>query len=138
MKEIIIDGVEYILTPKTEVSDKEEDIILVPDNIKLSQVWWSIAIHNWKHKLYYAYWFLSWVVWSNIWDELIKCKLVPCEWNDIEVGDTFYMNDESNYSFDILHLYAIKLDNYNHKYWSGNDCLESNVDFIYYWKVIQI
>lgn len=138
MKEIIIDWVEYILTPKTEVSDKEEDIILVPDNIKLSKAWWAIAINNWRHNLYYAYWFWSWVVWNNDWDELIKCKLVPCKLEDIKIGDVFYMNDESNYSFDILHWYAIKLDDDKYKYWISNDCVEWSVKFNYYWKVVQL
>ena len=121
-----------------ELANKEDsNIILVPNNIQLSIAWSAIAIHNWRHRLYYASWFWSWVIWSNLWNKLIKSKLIKCKWEDIKVGDLFYRDETSNPKFYDLIWYGIKLKDW-YQFWDIQDCNQSDSEYKNYWKVVQI
>lgn len=129
MKEMIIDWVEYILTPKNNTND-----ILVPYNIKISK--WP-SIHNWEHKLYYASWFWSWVVWSWVWDICTQYKLTPCKYKDLKPWDLFFINDYNNPDFWDLNWYAIKLKEW-YQHWDDLDCVNNYITRRFYWKVEEL
>lgn len=120
-----------------ELANKEDsNIILVPDNIKISK--WP-SIHNWKHKLYYALWFWSWVVWSWVWDISTQYKLIPCKYEDLKEWDIFYRDSDStpiNYFKDLV-WYWIKLKEW-YQYWNDKDCKFWEIVFTYNWKVLPI
>lgn len=117
-----------------ELANKQENIIYVPDNIKISK--WP-SIHNWNHRLYYALWFDSWLVCSWSWDICNQYKLTPCKYEDLKPWDVFYRYDNINPNFDNIIWYAIKLKEW-YQFWSGKDCNYSSLIYNYNWKVKQI
>ena len=119
-----------------ELANQEE--ILVPDEIKitLSIHWYSMWIINWDQELYYSYRCKDWVVNAPFdEEEIIKCKLTPCEYEDLEAWDVFYRSDEEDEDFGSPHKYAIKLDDWSYQYWEGDNCINGSTNWNYYWKV---
>ena len=118
-----------------KLANQEE--ILVPDEIKISYEHWYLSIHNWNQKLYYNKTYWDWCVSNAIWDETIKCKLTPCEYEELENWDLFFRSllEETKPYSQCLFYYAIKINNWNYQYWDGQDCRNSGVPWKYYWKV---
>ena len=116
----------------------EQDCILVPDNIKITKSihWFSMWITNWDQELYYSHRYKNWVINASFDEkEIIKCKLTPCEYEDLKPWDLFYFDDDKHSDFKDLLWYAIKLNDWSYQSWDGKDC--RNADFVweYYWKV---
>jgi len=121
-----------------ELAKKEDDIILVPDKIKITQsiMWYSMWIVNQDKELLYNYLYENWAVssWFDT-DQLIKCKLTPCKYEDLKPWDVFYRSDTKNPDFNDLFFYAIKLNRWSYQYWDYQDCRNSDKTWSYYWKV---
>ena len=121
-----------------ELANKKDDIILVPDEIKITKsvYWYSKWIQNWNKELLYNYHDQDWVVvLSFSTDYLIKCKLTPCSYQDLKPWDLFYRGDEDEEDFKDLLWYAIKLNDWTYQYWDGKDCVNRNFVWEYHWKV---
>ena len=122
-----------------ELANKEDDIILVPDKIKITQsiMWYSMWIVNQNKELLYNYLYQDWGVssWFDT-DQLIKCKLTPCKYEDLKPWDLFYRSDEEDEDFGSPHnWYAIKLNDWSYQFWEGNNCINGSTNWNYYWKV---
>ena len=118
----------------------EQDYILVPDNIKITKpvFWFWMWIINWEQELFYNKYYKNWLVRgidSRDNDRIIKCKLTPCEYEDLEPWDVFYRTNIKGDDFEDLHQYAIKLNDWSCQRRSWNDCENSNFPWEYYWKV---
>ena len=124
-----------------ELANQEENISLVPDEIKITKSihWYSMWIINWNHELHYNYHDnhnQNWVVASSFdTDHLIKCKLTPYKYEDLNPWDLFYRSDEEDEDFKNLIRYAIKLNDWTYQFWLGKDCINLNYDWSHYWKV---
>ena len=118
-----------------ELAGKEENLILVPDKIKISYEHWKLAIHNWNQKLYYNKTYWDWCVSNAIWDRPIECKLTPCEYEDLEPWDLFFRSLLEEPCFQSLFNYAIKINNWNYQHWNNEDCINRALTWDYYWKV---
>ena len=121
-----------------DLANKEEDIILVPDEIKITKPGFSHSmwITNWNQELYYSHRDKNWAVSSSFnEEEIIKCKLTPCEYEDLKTGDVFYKTDFNSNYFGSLFNYAIKLNNDSYQYWQWKDCVNDNSEWKHYWKV---
>lgn len=134
MKEIIIDGVEYILTPKNNTND-----IIVPNNIQITESVWVLSkwIVNWTQQLYYDDEYNNWIVESYYDSETIKCKLTPCNYEDLKPWDIFYRNWNSTPNFDDIIWYTIKLEEW-YQFWDYKDCNYWDNIYKYNWKVEEI
>ena len=120
-----------------EFANKEE-IILVPDEIKINKpiMWYSMWILNKDLELLYNYRHQKWAAIPSFdTDHLIKCKLTPCKYGDLEPWDVFYRSDTKNPDFNDLFFYAIKLDDWSYQYWEYKDCRNSDKTWSHYWKV---
>ena len=120
------------------LANQEEEIILVPDEIKItkSTYWYSKAIINKNHELYYNYHNENWAVSSDYEAKnLIKCKLTPCKYEYLKPWDLFYFDDNKKSDLKDLFWYAIKLNDWTYQGWDGKDCRNSNHPWEYYWKV---
>ena len=123
-----------------EFANKEE-IILVPDKIKIteSMMWYSMWIINWDQELYYSYRCKDWVVNAPFDEEaIIKCKLVPCKYEDLKPWDLFYRSNLKDSDFGHLYQYALKLDDWSYQFWVGKGCCNIATHWDYYWKVQEI
>ena len=130
------DELEKVLQTLRSLINKEEEIILVPNEIKISKEWYKLAIHNWKHKLYYETMSWTWLVLDWMLHTYIQCKLTPCEYKDLKPWDVFYRSDNENTGFKDLAWYAIKLNNWTYQYWGNKNCVNSNNNiWKHYWKV---
>ncbi len=122
-----------------ELANKEDsNVILVPDNIKITK--WNpgnwMWIINWEQELCYKYKWI-WIVTSTWFSDIIKCKLTPCKYEDLEPWDIFY-RDSSNFpDFDDLIWYAIKLEEW-YQLWYNKDCNYWDTIYNYHWKVEQL
>ena len=75
---------------------KEWEDILVPENIhiEMRSWWWDglwISFNDNKQVLYYYNWI--WMVWR--WDpnDIVQCKLIKCNREDLKSWDTAYMSN---------------------------------------------
>ena len=124
-----------------ELANQEENISLVPDEIKITKSihWYSMWIINWNHELHYNYHNYhdqNWCVGSSFdTDHLIKCKLTPCKYEDLEAWDVFFRSQLEEPHLQSLFLYAIKINNWNYQFWDGTDSRNSATPWEYYWKV---
>lgn len=134
MKEIIIDGLEYILTPKNNTND-----IIVPNNIQITESVWVLSkwIVNWKQQLYYDTEDNCWIVGSYDQKDKIKCKLTPCKHEDLKPWDIFYRDWSSTPNFDDIIWYSIKLEEW-YQFWDYKDCNYWDNIYKYNWKVEEI
>lgn len=132
-KEQLLQKADELIAKANELKElaAKENILPVPSNIIISM--WSI--HNWNHRLYYASWFWDWVVWNNNWCENIKCKLIPCKYEDLKQWDIFYRDSSNTPTFDDLVWYALKLKEW-YRYWSKKNLEYSDSIFKYNWKVV--
>ena len=113
-----------------------QDIILVPDEIKITKsiMWYSMWIVNQNKELLYNYLYQNWAVSSSFdTDQLIKCKLTPCKYEDLQPWDLFYRSEDED--FKDLIWYAIKLNDWTYQYWDDQDCRNRAITWEYYWKV---
>ena len=136
--DLLIKADELIVTAnelKELAGKEEEEIILVPDNIKISYEHWKLALHNWNQKLYYNNTYWNWCVSNAIWDMLIESKLSPCKYEDLEAWDVFYRSNEEDEDFKDLISYAIKINDWSYQFWDGKDCRNRAVTWDHYWKV---
>ena len=121
-----------------ELANKEDDIILVPDNIKITQSmrWYSMWLENQNKELLYNYLYQDWGIssWFDT-DQLIKCKLTPCKYEDLEPWDLFYRSNLKDSDFGHLYQYALKLDDWSYQYWDDQHCRNGNGTYRHYWKV---
>ena len=136
--DLLIKADELIVTAnelKELAGKEEEEIILVPDNIKISYEHWKLELHNWNQKLYYNNTYWNWLVSNAIWDMPIKCKLTPCKYEDLEAWDVFYRSDEEDEDFESPNRYAIKINDWSYQYWEENNCVNGYHTWNHYWKV---
>ena len=121
-----------------ELANQEENISLVPDEIKITKsiMWYSMWIVNKNKELIYNYLYQNWAVSSSFdTDQLIKCKLTPCSYQDLKPWDLFYFDDDKHSDFKDLLWYAIKLNDWSYQSWDGKDCRNNNHAWNHYWKV---
>ena len=118
-----------------------QDYILVPDqiNITKSMEWFWMWIINWNHELYFFYKNKTWAV--NTWinqlkgEDILKWKLTPCKYEDLDPWDLLYRWDNDNPVFDSLRQYWIKLSDWSYQFWGNKHCLNGDETWQYYWKV---
>ena len=134
-KKELLQKADELIAKANELKElaNEQDYILVPDEIKISYMHWYLSIHNWNQKLYYNKTYWNWCVLNAILDETIKCKLTPCEYEDLKPWDLFYRSEDED--FKDLIWYAIKLNDWTYQYWDGQDCRNRAITWEYYWKV---
>ena len=138
-KKELINKADELIKKANELKElaNEQDIILVPDKIKITKsiYWYSKWIQNWNKVLFYNYRHWDWVVNLAECFETIKCKLTPCEYEDLEAWDLFYFDDNKHSDFKDLLWYAIKLNDWSYQGWDGKDCINRDITWGYYWKV---
>jgi hypothetical protein len=99
---------------------KQEDIIFVPDNIKIESFDWNLAINNWKQSLFYSEGIYK--VAEQLSELEVKCKLIPIDVKDLEAGGTYYHTekDDAIYSIGDIALYCKYLWGWKYAHWM--DC----------------
>ena len=123
-----------------ELANKEEsNVILIPDNIKITESLWKFSkwILNWTQQLYYYTEYNYWKVDWHKYTDKIKCKLIPCKYEDLKPWDIFYRDSSNTPTFDDLVWYALKLKEW-YQYWSNKNLEYSDSIFKYNWKVVPI
>jgi len=116
---------------------KQEDIILVPDNIKIELFDWNLAINNWKQSLFYSEGIYK--VGEQLSEYEVECKLIPIDVKDLEVGGTYYRSASKDfYSIDWVWMYCKYLWNGKYVYWSEDSILVDKLKRSYRYKVVPI
>lgn len=92
--------------------EKIEDEILVPDEIKIEEFYWSLYINKWKQSLWYDKW--EYCVDLAIDDNLAKCKLVKTTVWELKAGDV--LCDDINKKNE-LSRYSVYLWDWKLVYW---------------------
>lgn len=66
-----------------------------------------------------------------------KCKLTPCKWEDLEIGDWGFRHDTPNpLVFNTKILYMLKVSDFKYRYIDMyENIILSQPEFKYYWKV---
>ena len=119
----------------------DQDYTLVPDEIKITKMDEGFSkgmwIINFDKELCYNTFYQDWnvLIWNRRWKALIRWKLTPCGYEDLEPWDVFYRSDEEDEDFGSPHKYAIKLDDWSYQYWEGDNCINGSTNWNYYWKV---
>ena len=137
-KKELLNKADELINKANELKElaNEQNYILVPDEIEISVAYGKyLAIHNWNQKLYYAPWLWNWCVMSSEGDKSIKCKLTPCEYEDLEPWDLFYRSSNNDPDYKNINQYAIKLEDWSYQYCYDKDCLNRSGRWQYYWKV---
>jgi len=119
---------------------KQEDTVLVPDNIKIEAhpSFW-LCISNDKQFL----WFYNGVYRVSISDPncFVRCKLIPIDVKDLEVGGTYFMSDSDDIKDSIkkLFFYCKYLWNNSYVRWYGKsiECA-TDTKWEYRYKVVPI
>lgn len=122
------------------IEDIEQDI-LVPEGINITRSGNKPCIVNGNQVLYYSNGG-NWAVYvrdnAERFRNKVKCKLVRCEWEDLEVGDIFYCSDLGLDRIGQLARYKIKLDDESHAYWWENSVMVRDFTWNLYYKVVPI
>ena len=144
MKTIILEWVEYTLTPVDTCgrNEEKEGIIRVPDGIVFVNDGLCTYLMNWSQGLRYNEEFECWEVspLSNdtIQDWRVPMQLIKCKYEDIEVWEFFFGSDVWDYFSSLIEYYHLKLNDEQYKVWSGDDCITEHEDYEDYYKVIRI
>ena len=134
---------------KKALMNKNEETILVPDCIKIENGFnnsgdgLGIVFHNNKQTLCYEKneVFGVRVYWLR---DFVQCKLVPCKYEDIEDGDTFYIDmylRKLSSEFEDIYNYYKKIKEKNKAVCvtGQNDVSNENISgFNYFWKVEEV
>jgi len=146
-KEIILKKIEE-LKKEVETLDKDEETILVPDCIKIENNCGSdglgIVFPNNKQTLVYDGNNEVFQVQSSYMGDFVQCKLVPCNYEDINEGDTFYVDmylRKSSSEFGDINCYYKKLKEKDRAVYvtDSNDIFNENISgFKYFWKVEEV
>jgi len=148
-KEIILKKIEE-LKKEVETLDKEDKTILVPDCIKIENVFnnngdgLGIVFSNNKKTLVYDGSNEVFQVRSSYMGDFVQCKLVPCNYEDIKDGDTFYADmylQKSSSDFVDIGYYYKKLKEKDRAVCVTEENDTSNEDisgFKYFWKVEEV
>ena len=115
-KEIILKKIEE-LKKEVKTLNKDEETILVPDCIKIENNCGDgdglgIVFPNNKQTLIYDGNNEVFQVQSSCIGDFVQCKLVPCNYEDINEGDTFYVDmylRKSSSEFEKINWYYKKL-----------------------------
>ena len=148
-KEIILKKIEE-LKKEVETLDKDEETILVPDCIKIENVFnnsgdgLGIVFPNNQQTLLYDGMNKVFRVRPSYWEYFVQCKLVPCNYEDIEDGDTFCASNylrKSSSEFENINWYYKKLKEKNKAVCVSNSNNISNENisgFSHFWKVEEV
>jgi len=139
------------LKKEVETLDKDEETILVPDCIKIENGFnnsgdgLDIVFPNNKQTLIYDGNNGVFQVRASYSDDFVQCKLVPCNYEDINEGDTFYAtNYLKKYSseFEKINYYYKKLKEKGKATYvtqSNGISNENNMYcYKYFWKVEEV
>jgi len=148
-KEILLKKIEE-LKKEVEILDKDEETILVPDCIKIENGFnnsgdgLDIVFPNNKQTLIYDGNNGVFQVRASYSDDFVQCKLVPCNYEDINEGDTFYVDmylRKSSSEFGDINCYYKKLKEKDRAVYvtDSNDIFNENISgFKYFWKVEEV
>ena len=148
-KEIILKKIEE-LKKEVETLDKDEETILVPDCIKIENKCdggdsLGIVFPNNKQTLCYDGMDKIFLVIASYSGDFVQCKLVPCNYEDIEDGDTFYTTNylrKLSSEFGDINYYYKKLKEKDKAVCVTDLNDTSNEDIMnlynYFWKVEEI
>jgi len=101
----------------------KEETIYVPDNIKIEMScgvgWDDLCINNGRQSLWYFD--DMYAVHKSYKQDEVKCKLIPIDVKDLEVGGTYYRHDNGlcKPNYDSLPWYCKYLWKSKHVYWDG-------------------
>ena len=140
-KKELLQKADELIAKANELKElaNNQDYILVPDKIKITKsiMWDSMWIENQNKELRYNYLYQNWAV--SCWfyrDHLIKCKLTPYKYEDLNPWDLFYRSDDIGTHFECFEWYAIKLNDNSYQHWNNGSCMNNNTtDWNHYWKV---
>lgn len=125
--------------------DKEECIIMVPENIKFRKHCrygdgLGIVFNNEKQVLYYMDYIGVVHVAPDIYpSSFIKYKLVPIKQKDRKVGYTYFRSDTENPDFTILESYCKYLGENQYFFVTvGRDILTRWYSCNYWWQVVPL
>ena len=121
--------------------DKNQEIILVPDNIKIEKVGCGdrLAIrfaNNQQILCLGEYGFYSVIMTDE--RNLIKCKIIPCLRSDLKAGDTAYYTDDDDTTFDDLTNYCKILDDKRYVSIDHEDVCVYISPYDYWYKVVPV
>ena len=148
-KEIILKKIEE-LKKEVETLDKDEETILVPDCIKIENNCGGggdglgIVFPNNKQTLCYDGNNGVFQVRASYSGDFVQCKLVPCNYEDIKDGDTFYVDmylRKLSSEFGDITSYYKKLKEKDKAVYvtDSNDTSNENISgFSHFWKVEEI
>ncbi len=122
-----------------EIEKLKEEVILVPDNIKIIKNWSNYSmwiLNNEWQELYYIYSPQTWGV-NKTKVDFIKCKLVKTTYEELKAGDVFYRGNFWINNINILWCYAVKLEDDSYQYWNWKDCNNGNIIWKDYYKVVE-
>jgi len=116
---------------------KQEDIILVPDNIKIESFDWNLAINNWKQSLFYSEGIYK--VDEELSQYEVKCKLIPIDVKDLEVGGTYYRKNVMNRDkLNNLFFYCKFLWDSKFAYRDGESVVSEQIIWKHRYKVVPV
>ena len=148
-KEIILKKIEE-LKKEVETLDKDEETILVPDCIKIENVFnnsgdgLGIVFPNNQQTLLYDGTNEVFRVRVSYWVDFVQCKLTPCNYKDIKEGDTFYVDmylRKLSSEFGDITSYYKKLKEKDKAVYvtDSNDTSNENISgFSHFWKVEKV
>lgn len=94
--EQMINQAQDLLEQAKSLLEKKEEIVMVPDFIRMSWAFWDswIVFCKWEQQLFYnlklkSYWVVLWCDTG-----MVKCKLVKTSKSEIEAGD-WYVDHEA-------------------------------------------
>ena len=129
-----------VLRKEEPKEEPKEDVILVPDNIKIIKIAdrFGIVFNDCKQILIKSVRDNVYIVAYNNSESFIKCKLVKTDIEDLKAGDLAFRTDYNN-EFSSINLYCIVLNEEEYAFIAFDKDIMRAGNYFYHWyKVVPL